>query len=56
MDDRESPKHTRWECKYPIVFIPKCRHQKLYQQLGQHLGEVFGQVARQRESQILEGI
>jgi len=40
MDDYESLKHTRWECKYHIVFIPKCRRQKLYQQLHQHLGEV----------------
>ncbi len=55
MDDYESLKHTRWECKYHIVFIPKCRRQKLYQQLRQHLGEVFRQLAQQRESQILEG-
>jgi len=38
-----------------VVFIPKCRRQKLYEQLRQHLGEVFGPLARQRESQILEG-
>jgi putative transposase len=55
MDDYESLKHTRWECKYPIVFIPKCRRKKLYQQLRQHLGEVFRQLAQQRESRILEG-
>ena len=55
MDDYESLKHTRWECKYHIVFIPKCRRQKLYQQLRQHLGEVFRQLAQQRESAILEG-
>ena len=55
MDDYESLKHTRWECKYHIVFIPKCRRKKLYQQLRQHLGEVFRQLAQQRESRILEG-
>jgi len=33
MDDYESLKHTRWECKYHIVFIPKCRRKKLYEQL-----------------------
>lgn len=55
MDDYESLKHTRWECKYHVVFIPKCRRQKLYRQLRQHLGEVFRQLAQQRESQILEG-
>ena len=55
MDDYESLKHTKWECKYHVVFIPKCRRQKLYRQLRQHLGEVFRQLAQQRESQILEG-
>jgi putative transposase len=55
MDDYESLKHTRWECKYPIVFIPKCRRRNLYRQLRQHLGEVFRQLAQQRESKILEG-
>ena len=38
-----------------MVFIAKCRRQKLYEQLREHLGEVFGPLARQRESQILEG-
>ncbi|MCL5281410.1 MAG: IS200/IS605 family transposase [Planctomycetes bacterium] len=55
MDDYESLKHTKWECKYHIVFIPKCRRQKLYQQLRQHLGDVFRQLAQRKESQILEG-
>jgi len=55
MDDYESLKHTRWECKYHIVFIPKCRRKKLYQQLRQHLGEVFRCLAQQKECQILEG-
>jgi putative transposase len=55
MDDYESLKHTRWECKYHVVFIPKCRRTKLYQQLRQHLGEVFRQLAQQKESRILEG-
>ena len=55
MDDYESLQHTRWECKYHVVFIPKCRRKKLYEQLRQHLGEVFRQLAQQRESQILEG-
>ena len=55
MDDHESLKHTKWECKYHVVFIPKCRRKKLYQQLRQHLGEVFRRLAQHRESQILEG-
>jgi putative transposase len=38
-----------------VVFIPKCRRKKLYQQLRQRLGEVFRRLAQQKESQILEG-
>jgi putative transposase len=55
MDDYESLKHTRWECKYHVVFIPKCRRKTLYAQLRQHLGEVFRRLAQQKESRILEG-
>ena len=38
-----------------MVFIPKCRRKVLYGKLKRHLGEVFHQLARQRESRILEG-
>ncbi len=55
MDKTESLSHTRWECKYHIVFIPKCRRKTLYGQLRKHLGEVFRQLAAQRESRIEEG-
>ena len=38
MDEYESLSHTKWECKYHVVFIPKCRRRTLYEQLRQHLG------------------
>ena len=55
MDKFESLSHTTWECKYHIVFIPKCRRKVLYGQLRVHLGEVFRKLASQRESRIEEG-
>ena len=55
MDTVESLNHSVWECKYHIVFIPKCRRRTLYVELRQHLGEVFRQLARQKESRIDEG-
>ena len=55
MDKYESLSPTKWECKYHVVFIPKCRRQVLYEQLRRHLGEVFHQLARQKESRIEEG-
>jgi putative transposase len=55
MDKFESLSHTAWDCKYHIVFIPKCRRKLLYGQLRVHLGEVFRKLAGQRESRVEEG-
>ena len=55
MDENESLSHSKWECKYHVVFIPKCRRRTLYKALRKHLGEVFRRLASQRESRILEG-
>ena len=55
MDESESLSHSRWECKYHVVFIPKSRRRTLYEQLRRHLGEVFRKLAEHKESQILEG-
>ena len=55
MDEYESLSHTKWECKYHVVFIPKCRRKILYGKLRVHLGELFHQLARQKESRIEEG-
>lgn len=55
MDKVESLNHPKWDCKYHVVFIPKCRRKTLYGQLRVHLGEVFRALAQQRESRIEEG-
>jgi putative transposase len=55
MDEFESLSHSKWECKYHVVFIPKYRRRVLYGQLRSHLGEVFHQLAKQKESRIEEG-
>ncbi len=55
MQTYEALKHTTWECKYHIVFIPKCRKKQLYGPVRRELGTVFHELARQKESQILEG-
>jgi putative transposase len=38
MDEHESLNHSKWECKYHVVFIPKCRRRTLYLQLRRYLG------------------
>jgi len=55
MDEVSSLSHTKWECKYHVVFIPKCRRKVLYEQLRRELGEVFRRLAQQKESEIKEG-
>ena len=55
MDDYQSLSHTKWECKYHVVFIPKCRRKVLYGELRKHLGEVFRRLAEQKECRIEEG-
>ena len=55
MDKIESLNHTKWDCKYHVVFIPKGRRKVLYGQLRKHLGEVFRGLAEHKESRIEEG-
>jgi len=55
MDEVRSLSHTKWECKYHVVFIPKMHRKVLYERLRQHLGEVFHRLAQQKESKIEEG-
>ena len=55
MDTLESLNHSVWDCKYHVVFIPKCRRKTLYGELRQYLGEVFRRLAQQKESRIEEG-
>jgi len=55
MPIHETLSHTKWDCKYHIVFIPKYRRKALYKELRRHLGDVFRSLARQRESYIEEG-
>ena len=47
--------HTKWDCKYHVVFIPKCRRRTIFGELRPHLGEVFRKLAQQKESRIEEG-
>ena len=47
--------HSRWECKYHVVFIPKYRKKAIFGQIRRDLGEVLRRLAEQRESWIEEG-
>ena len=51
----ESLSHSKWECKYHIVFIPKCRRKVLYGKVRSYLGKVFHELAHQRGYKIIQG-
>ena len=54
MDSLASLNHSVWDCKYHVVFIPKCRRKRLFGALRKELGEVFRQLAARKESRIEE--
>ena len=51
----QSLSHTKWDCKYHIVFIPKRRRNTLYHKLRPALGTIFHELAKQKECRIVEG-
>ena len=55
MKEYQSLSHTRWDCKYHVVFIPKRRKKKVFGALRRHLGEIFHELASHKESRIVEG-
>jgi len=55
MEDKQSLSHTIWDCKYHVVWIPKYRKKVLYGEIRRYLGEVIRELARQKESLVVEG-
>ncbi len=55
MKDYKSMSHTRWDCKYHVVFIPKKRKKVIYGSLRKYLGEILHELAKQKGIEILEG-
>src|SRR6266851_7798697 len=51
----QSLSHSKWDCKYHVVFIPKRRRKVLFGQIRPHLGEIFHALAHQKECRIFEG-
>jgi len=51
----QSLSHSKWDCKYHVVFVPKRRRKVLFGRVRRHLGEIFHALARQKECQIIEG-
>jgi putative transposase len=55
MREYQSLSHTKWNCKYHVVFIPKRRRKQIFGELRRHLGEIFHELAKQKGCEIVEG-
>src|ERR1044071_3677920 len=55
MQTYETLKHSTWECKYHVVWIPKYRKKTLFGAVRRELGPVLRELARQKECEIIEG-
>jgi putative transposase len=54
-EDYHSLAHSKWDCKYHLVFIPKGRKRRLYGEIRPRLGQIFHALAEQKDCKILEG-
>jgi len=55
MEDYQSLRHTKWDCKHHVIWMPKCRRKVLYGQVRRELGAAFKDLAHRRESEMMEG-
>jgi putative transposase len=55
MKDWRSLAHTKWECKYHIVIVPKYRMKILYGNVRKRVGQILRELCRYKGIEILEG-
>ena len=54
MNDNHSLSHSKWNCKYHIVFAPKYRRQVVYWQLKADIGKILRTLCEQKKVNIIE--
>ncbi|MGB7251812.1 MAG: IS200/IS605 family transposase [Phormidesmis sp.] len=47
--------HSKWDCTYHVVFVPKYRRKAMFGEIRKFLGPLFHELARQKECRIVEG-
>ena len=53
-DNVNSLSHTKWRCKYHIVFAPKYRRQAIYGQIKRDIGVILRKLCQQKHVEIIE--
>ena len=54
MGTENSLAHTKWECKYHVVFAPKYRRQIIYKQIKADVGQILGTLCKRKGIEIIE--
>ena len=54
MSDIKSLSHSKWRCKYHIVFAPKYRKKEIYGQIKADIGKILRKLCEQKEVEIIE--
>ena len=54
MNDIKSLSHSKWRCKYHIVFAPKYRRKEIYGQLKVDIGKILRKLCEQKDVEIIE--
>ena len=52
--DTDSLAHTKWNCKYHIVFAPKYRRQVIYGKIKADIGKMLRKLCEYKQIEILE--
>ena len=55
MHEWQSQSHVRWDCKYHVVIVPKCRRKLLYGKLRRQIGDILRDLCRQKQIDLVEG-
>ena len=54
MNDNHSLSHSKWNCKYHIVFAPKYRRQVIYGKIKADIGKILRTLCEQKKVNIIE--
>ena len=54
MNDINSLAHTKWNCKYHIVFAPKYRRQVIYGKIKADIGQILRKLCEHKGIEIIE--
>ena len=52
--DKNSLSHTKWKCKYHVVFAPKYRRQAIYGKLKKDIGQILRELCQRKGINIIE--